>query len=84
MKAIEGTIASILFLSLYISARHFMLAEVDRDVGIKLLCFKQIGFEAKEILEDSIEVEQIVQLCLFPFDIFAFALAPFHFKLRGT
>lgn len=42
-----------------------MLAEVDRDLGIKLLCFKQIGFEAKEILEDSIEVEQIVQLCFF-------------------
>lgn len=64
--------------------KRFMLAEVDRGLGINLLCFKQIGFEAKEIMGDSIEVEQIVELCLSAFDIFAFSPAPFSVKLRGT
>ena len=47
------------------SVERWVLAEVDWAFSIKSLCFKQMGFEAKEILGDAIEAEQIGELCLF-------------------
>ncbi len=41
-------------------------------------------FEAKVILGVVIEVEQIVELCLYAFDILAFLSVSFSVKLGGT
>ena len=60
-----------------------LLAEVDRTFSIKSLCFKQMGFEAKEILGMRIEVGQIGELCSFDSDILAFLLVLVFAKLGG-